>query len=232
MKKFFWIFLLILSVSSSLFLTSCKDDDDDDDDVIKAKVMVVHASPGAPDVDILVDDTKVNTVPLAYPNNTAYLDVTAGVRNVKVNVAGLTPVVNVLDFSTPTLVAGSSYSVFAGNTVADIEPIVFTDNLSAPEQGKAHVRFIHLSPDAPAVDIALVGGAVVFPNFSFKEASTFTPLNAGTYNLEVRVAGTATVALTLPPVTFVSGKIYTVFAKGLLAGTGDQALGAQVIANN
>ena len=105
MKKFFWIFLLVLSVSSSLFLTSCNDDDDDDNDVINAKVMVVHASPDAPGVDILVDDTKVNTAPLTFPNNSAYLDVTAGVRNVKVNVAGATPAVTVLDFATQWLIS-------------------------------------------------------------------------------------------------------------------------------
>jgi hypothetical protein len=29
-----------------------------------------------------------------------------------------------------------------------------------------------------------------------------------------------------------SGKIYTVFAKGFLGGTGAQALGAQIIVNN
>jgi hypothetical protein len=35
----------------------------------------------------------------------------------------------------------------------------------------------------------------------------------------------------LPPVTLQPGKIYTVFAKGFLAGTGAQALGAEVIVN-
>ena len=59
-----------------------------------------------------------------------------------------------------------------------------------------------------------------------------TALNAGTYNLEVRAAGTNTVALPLPNITLTAGKIYTVFAKGFLGGAGAQALGAQVIVNN
>lgn len=37
---------------------------------------------------------------------------------------------------------------------------------------------------------------------------------AGSYDLEVRVAGTSTVALELPGVTLESGKTYTVFAVG------------------
>lgn len=109
---------------------------------------------------------------------------------------------------------------------------MLTDDLTAPASGKAHVRFVHLSPNAPAVDVAVTGGAVVFGNKSFKDYTAFTPLDAGTYNLEVRVAGTSTVALPLPGITLQAGKIYTVFAKGFLGGTGSQALGAQIIANN
>ncbi|QQS30125.1 MAG: DUF4397 domain-containing protein [Sphingobacteriales bacterium] len=232
MNKFFWIFALVFSVASTLFTTGCDDDDDDNEDP-KARVMVIHASPDAPGVDVLVDDTKVNSTPLTFPNNSAYLDVMPGVRNVKVNVAGSNPVVTALNFNTPNLEAGKSYSAFAGNAVANIEPILFSDDLTVPAQGKAHVRFIHLSPDAPAVDIAVAGGgAVVFSNVAFKESSTFSPLDAGSYNLEVRVAGTQTVALTLPAITLEAGKIYTVFAKGFLAGTDAQALGAQIIVNN
>ena len=106
------------------------------------------------------------------------------------------------------------------------------DNLTAPASGKAHVRFIHLSPDAPAVDITLTDGTVVFGDYIFKEASAFTPLNAATYNLQVRLAGTSTVVLELPNIALTAGKIYTVFAKGFVGGTGTQALGAQIIVNN
>jgi hypothetical protein len=38
--------------------------------------------------------------------------------------------------------------------------------------------------------------------------------------------------LTLPGVALAAGKIYTVFAKGLVAGTGAQALGAQIVTHN
>ena len=72
---------------------------------------------------------------------------------------------------------------------------------------------------------------MVFANYTFKKASAFTPLDAGTYNLQVRLAGTSTVVLDLPGITLTSGKIYTVFAKGLVGGTGSQALGAQIIVN-
>jgi hypothetical protein len=38
--------------------------------------------------------------------------------------------------------------------------------------------------------------------------------------------------LNLPNIVLQAGKIYTVFAKGLVGGTGSQALGAQIVTHN
>jgi len=190
-------------------------------------VKVVHASPDAPGVDLLVDNTVAGTN-LTFPNNTGYLTVPSGTRNVKVNVTGT--MTTVIEANVPFMQA-SNYSVFAVNSVSNIEPLLIEDDLTAPAQGKAHVRFIHLSPDAPAVDITLTDGTVVFGNRAFKDFTAFTPLDAGSYDLQVRVAGTPNVALDLPGITLEAGKIYTVFAKGFLNGVGQQELGAEIIVN-
>ena len=68
-------------------------------------------------------------------------------------------------------------------------------------------------------------------NKDLKVYTAFTPLDAGTYNLEVRVAGTTPPVLPLPGIVLQAGKIYTVFAKGFLGGTGAEALGAEIIVN-
>jgi len=225
MRKAISIFVSVILATSIFTLSSCEDDVK----VTYGNVLVTHASPDAPGVDLLVDDVKVNTQPLTYPGNTGYLEAESGTRNIKVNVAGTTTTVINGDLD---LEADEYYSVFAVDEVAEITALVLVDDLTMPAAGKAHVRFVHLSPDAPAVDIAVASsGAVVFSDIAFKESTAFTPLDAGTYNLDVRVAGTTTVALVLPPVTLTAGKIYTVFAKGFLAGTGAQALGAEVIVN-
>jgi hypothetical protein len=190
--------------------------------------MVVHASPNAPAVDLLVDNGVAGSG-LAFPNNTAYLPVDAGTRNVKVNVSGTSTTVINADL---TLTANANYTVFAVDSVSKISTVVLTDNLAMPATGKAHVRFVHLSPNAPAVNITLTNGTIVFGNKAFKQATDFTPLDAGTYDLQVRDAATNnTVVLSLPGIALTNGKIYTVFAKGFLGGTGAQALGAQIIVN-
>ena len=225
---------LILALTLSLLTLSFIGCDDEETPVSptplpsNSLVKVVHASPDAPGVDLLVDNTVAGTN-LTFPNNTGYLTVPSGTRNVKVNVTGTsTTVIEAnIDFMT-----NKNYSVFAVNSVANIEAVLIEDDLTTPANGKAHVRFIHLSPDAPAVDVTLMDGTVVFGNNSFKDFTAFTPLDAGSYDLEVRVAGTTTVALDLPVINLEAGKIYTVFAKGFLSGNGQQQLGAEIIVNN
>lgn len=208
------------------------------DSTPQGKIMAIHASPDAPGVDLLIDNVKKNTAALTFPNNSGYVTVNQGTRNIKINVAGTnTTVINAnLDVA-----ANGNYSVFAYNRVASIGAIAVSDNLAAPAAGKAHIRFFHLSPDAPTVDVGVLNGTTftpVFSNRSFETQTTasanqgFTPVNAGTVTLQVRVSGTTSAALTIPGVTLADGKIYTIFARGLLAGNGAQALSAQVITNN
>lgn len=228
LKIFGWMAL-------SVFIASCDNDDDEEDmEQQQARVMVVHASPNGPAVDVRVNNAvALNNV--AFSANSAYLPVNAGTTNIKVSPTGTTNYV--IDANVP-LQGNMNYSVYAVDSVNKIKAAVVTDNLATPAAGKAHVRFFHFSPNAPAVDIAVTGGPVVFSNRVFNDQGTntgvqaFTPLDAGTYNLEVRLAGTTTRVLALPNVALTAGKIYTVFAKGFVGGTGAQALGAGVIVHN
>ena len=219
--------LSTLALAFCLVLSSCSKDESTPS---TSKAIIVHASPNAPDVDLLVDNNKQNSAAVPYLTNTGYLTLNAGSRNIKVNAAGSsTSVINAnLNFD-----ANANYTIFAIDSVSKISAIQLRDTLTAPATGKSHVRFVHLSPNAPAVDIAVRGGSVVFGNRTFKQFSAFTPLDAGDYNLDVRVAGTTTVALALPAIALQAGKIYTIYARGFLGvSSGNQALGASIITHN
>jgi len=180
----------------------------------QARVRVVHASPDAPAVDVLVNNgVAFSNAP--FKGITGYAALNTGTYNVKVVPTGATsPVVIQADLT----LEAKDYTVVAVGKLADIEPLVLVDNNSAPAAGKAHVRFVHASPDAPAVDIAVKGGPVLFSNVAFKGVGDYTPVDAGTYDLEVRLAGTQTVALAVPGLTLNDGTVYTVFAMGLAGG--------------
>jgi len=229
-KKF--LFLAVLA-AAMLSLSACKDEENTviTPDDPKSKISVVHASPNAPKVDILIDNAFVDT--LSYPRNTEYLEVNSGTRNVKIRATGTSLV---LIDANPSFDPDKSYSIFVIDSLIKISALQALDELTTPAAGKAHVRFIHLSPDAPAVNVIANGSITLFSNRSFNKIITaseqaFTPVDAATYNLQVRTISGNVLALDLPGVTFTAGKIYTIFAKGFLSGTGAQALGAQIIVN-
>jgi hypothetical protein len=186
-----------------------------DDD---ARVRVVHASPDAPAVDVYVDGSAVLT-DVPFPTASDYLPVAAGTYNVQVFAAGSDPEADspVIEADL-TLDAGTDYTVVAVGLLEDIGAEVFVDDNSAPAAGQAHVRVIHASPDAPAVDIGVADGPVLFSNLAFRELQGPAPVDAGTYDLQILAAGTDTVALPLDGVTLDEGLIYTVIAVGLLEG--------------
>lgn len=189
-----------------------------------ARVRVLHASPDAPAVDVYLNDTIVDALTnVPFGTLSDYLTIPAGDQNIKVYATGTTmdPVIE-LD---ATVDAGMAYTIAAVNPVASIDSAVFVDDPSLDYE-MAMVRVVHLSPDAPNVDIAPDGADPVVSNLAFPDATDYLALPAGTYDLEVRVAGTDTVALQLDPLDLMGGRAYSVFAIGSAA---EEALGGNAL---
>ncbi|HEX2910642.1 MAG TPA: DUF4397 domain-containing protein [Chloroflexia bacterium] len=180
------------------------------------KVRVAHLSPDAPAVDIYVDGNKVlNNV--AFKAVSSYLPVPAGQHRFEVRPAGAAASTKAVIDANANIEAGKDYTVAAINTLDKIQPLVLVDDNTTPGAGKAKVRVVHASPDAPAVDVAVKGGPVLINNLAFGKASDTLTVDAKTYDLEVRPTGTTTVALPLNGVSLNAGNIYTVFAADKVA---------------
>jgi hypothetical protein len=192
------------------------------EDAGEARVRVAHLSPDAPAVDILVDSVKV-IENLAFEELSDYATLPIGSYFIEVVPSGSTTPVVIS--ATLDLKANMDYTVAAVNELASIEALVLEDDNTLPDPGKAHVRFVHASPDAPAVDITLPDGTAIFSNIAFKEVGDYTPVDKGTYDLEVRPTGTDTSVLDLMGLDFDSMTVYTVFATGYATG-GTPALNA------
>jgi hypothetical protein len=184
-----------------------------------AKVRFVHASPDAPAVDIWVNG-GVAFPELIFGEVSPYASVPAGLYDVQVVPAGATSpvVIDLTGENAVNLFYNRAYTAIALNTLANIEPLLLQDDDTPAPMPFARVRFVHASPDAPAVDVAVVGGPFLFENVAFKGVGDYVQVPAGTYNLEVRVAGTSTVALPLPAVKLDGGTTYTVYAIGFAGG--------------
>jgi hypothetical protein len=203
-----------------LVAVGCSDDDSNPANptappAAVAQLRVAHLSPDAPPVDVRVNGT-VAVQGAAYMDVSNYLPVPAGDVRIQVTPAGAASPV-VIDATVP-LGVGAFYTVAATGLLASgLQPVVLVDNRSTGSEAK--VRFVHASPDAPAVDVAVTGGPVLFGGVPFRGAADYAGVSGGTYDLEVRVAGTQTVALPLPGFPIRGGTNYTVFAIGR-AGNG------------
>lgn len=195
-----------------------------------AMVRVLHASPDAPAVDVYLDDVKVGALTnVPFGTISGYLDIPAGGHNVKVYATGTTTGA-VIDADV-TVASGSRYTIAATNAVASITAQVIEDE-PAPDCAGAQVRVIHFSADAPAVDVATAGAApaaAVVKALAYPNATGYLSLPAGSYDLEVRLAGTTTVALPLPAVAVEACTSYSVFAVGSAANPAVGGKALQVV---
>ncbi|WP_226666497.1 DUF4397 domain-containing protein [Metabacillus litoralis] len=177
-------------------------------------VRVLHTSPDAPAVDVYVNGQKVIT-DLTFKETTDYLRLPPGQYTIEVYPAG--DMSQLVLQERVALTRNTYYTAAATGKLANISLDVFVDKpYVSPNQSK--VRVIHLSPDAPNVDIAVKGGDVLFRNVPFKKATDYLTLSPMTVNLEVRVAGTNNVVLSIPQVQLKAGKTYTAVAVGLANG--------------
>lgn len=179
-----------------------------------ASIRLAHMVPGAPAVDVYVNGQRAFGG-LAFKQATEYAAVPAGQPNIRMARAG-DPQAVVAE-AMLSVQGGRQYTAIATLVSGQIVPLVLTDDNTPPAAGNAHVRFVHASPDAPAVDIAARGGGVLFSNVSYRNVGQYRAVPTGTYTLEVRPAGQSTVALTVPNVELKDGQVLTIIGAGQLA---------------
>ncbi|MGF7059090.1 hypothetical protein HNR33_002770 [Brassicibacter mesophilus] len=178
-------------------------------------VRVFHASPDAPAVDVLVNNRPVAT-DLKYKEFTNYLPFYPGRYSIKVFPAGnRTNAVIDTEVNVPP---GSIYTLAAVGKLNEISLLPILDPRMPIPSGKVYIRFGHLSPNAPKVDVRLSDGTTLFRNVGFKEVTRYIPVDPGTYTLEVFPAGTNRRVLYVPNVTLKGNRFYTVYAVGLAGG--------------
>lgn len=207
--------LLTLLLAASALTAACSDDDNDTGPEGQARLRVVHASPDAPAVDVLVDDAAALSN-VDYLTASDYVELADGAHNVKVNAAGTSTTVIDADVD---LADGTDYTVIAFGLLDAIQPIVLEDDNSTPAAGTARVRAIHGAPSAPAVDVYvtapgadLEAASPALSNVAFGDVADYLEVPAGDYQVRVTPAGTKTVVIDSGALTLTSGQVRTAIA--------------------
>lgn len=177
-------------------------------------IRILHASPDAPPVDIYADGNLI-VKNLAYKQLTNYVSVKPREYTIQVFPTGqkTNPLIN----GKLTVPPKNSYTVAAIGRLSNIGLLPIMEiYMPMVDKRNSYIRFAHLSPNAPAVDITLPDGTKLFSNVKYKEYTDYISLPPGNYTLQVKPAGTNNVVLTVPNVKLSPGTIYTVYAVGLV----------------
>jgi hypothetical protein len=235
---------------------------------LRFKMLFCNAGVQSPDLNVLLNNEVVGSNLRAY-SNLDYVSFPAGIAQIRAKAATGTiggtlgssdllfraGATNNNNFTAPS---GRNYTTFITDTLNRPRPttigatdpgglrfLVVEDNLAAPAVGKAHVRFYHLAPGAPAVWVGLKDSTTaIFNDRRYRATSqgtapnvvnfnAFVPVNAGIYDFDVHTgSATGPVALSIPNVTLEAGKIYTIYAKGKPGLADPHGLGAAIIQHN
>lgn len=203
----------IIAIALLPFLTSCLDDDDKNLETVPvAYVSFYHGSPKISSLQIEVDHRPYNTNTFDYSTYFDYGRFYTGDRNFSFKIG------NAANSLLDTLVkfeADKAYSFFISEEEDGFLPLLVEDDLDSPATGKALIRLVHLSPDAP--EVTLLTGEdeeELFENQGYREVSDFVEVEAGRLNLNLVAAAGSESLVSATNVNVREGRIYTLVVRG------------------
>ena len=173
-------------------------------------VRVFHASPNAPAVDVYINKALVFSN-ISFKDFSEYIPLSKGEYEMEVypanqkNTPVITENIQVPEKQVITV-------AIAGN-LDDLQVVPYIEgNAEDLPVNQSRVRAIHLSPDAPEVDI-LVNNNLAFDDVGFLDASDYIQLPSAIYDVTINIADTQDIVLSLRP-DFKSQKVYTIYIVG------------------
>ncbi|WP_343337841.1 hypothetical protein TPELB_30890 [Terrisporobacter petrolearius] len=173
-------------------------------------VRVFHASPNGPSVDIYVNG-GLAFKNLQFKDFTEYVQLPMGEYKIEVFSAGQkeTPILT----QNIRLPEKEVVTIAAVGNFENLQLIPYIEgNADDLFEDESRVRIIHLSPDAPNVDV-LIDGNLAFTDIGFMDATDYVQLLSDSYNLTVNLADTKDTVLTLNT-DLKSQKVYTIYVVG------------------
>ncbi len=182
----------------------------------EAFVRMLHASADGSAVDVYANGNLIARG-LSYGQMTEYVPVKPGNYSIQVFPAGM--VENPVLSSALTVLPETSQTITAIGKQGDLTIFPIREvYMPLLDKRSAYLRFVHLSPNTPPLDITLPDGKVLFSNICYRDYSNYITLPPGYYNLQARETGTDNVLFRIPNVNLAPGSVDTIYAVGLING--------------
>ncbi len=183
-------------------------------------VRVAHLVPGAPNVDLFVDNAKTfENAP--YKRVSPYKEISEGDHKYYLRQAGQDAAQSLAEEDARTSDAGGHYTILAVPTSVVGRPAlrILKDDYDVPANGKAKVRVIHAALGTGDVDVIANGVSdSLFDDIGYADDEDYKEINPVNGTLEVRLEGKNIAVATLPNTMFEAGKLYTIFVVGSPTG--------------
>lgn len=182
-------------------------------DMEASYVRVFHASPDAPAVDIYVNGSLVFQN-LSFKSFSAYVQLPMG--KYKVTVYPANQNTNPVLTQTIEVPQEEVITVAAAGNLENLQLVPYIEeDANDLEENESKLRFIHLSPGAPGIDI-IIDGNLFFEDVAFLDSTDYKEIQSKTHNVSINVANTQDSVLAFP-LTLKSQKVYTVYIVGDLS---------------
>ena len=209
---------------------------DDDDDVTFVNdyytgLRVIHAGYDAPPAAVFLNGALV-VDSLEFGESSGYALVLSDVYDMEITPAdGETA--ELVSIENLVLMPLEVITVFAVGARADLRPLITEDSRFLLD-GRARARFVHASPDAPAVDLRIdsADGTQIFQGVSFPRVTDYTALDPGDYVFVVTAAGNTDPLAAFDDVALETGTLYTIAALGTLNGDDEYDFMVRVYTDN
>jgi hypothetical protein len=218
--------LLIATVLIILTAAGCKKTTYEPPQAVSA-IGFFGASPDAPPLSIYLNSNKLDEDSLDYKGSIFYVNAYSGNRDIIAYKSGVKKITQ-----TVKLEDGKIYSCYLTGNYSTAEFVLLEDSLSTPAIGKANIRFVNMSVEAPSLDLGLNDGTTVISGRTYKANSGFTTI-AGEkqYSFVIREHGSTVNKVIVPAVNIMAGHNYTIWTRGIYTATDGAALAADVVLN-
>lgn len=181
-------------------------------------VRLLNASTDYPSVDVVVNGNSVAR-DLAYQQFAGYFTVMPCIYHIKIYPAGKhgdSPIAEACFEISPKCVMTIAFVGGCTGLLGIAEE--YDPCRRMRERCKAYVRFVNLSSNSPPLDVAVAGGARLFENVPYLAHTRYLPVEPGTYQLQLKPAGSSQPGIVTQPAELAQSRATTVYAVGLAGG--------------
>ena len=218
-----------------------------------ARIKFFNFGVNAPSVNFYANDTKMTAISSATGAESVlgtaygfagaggfYAGINPGQYTLTGKISALTDKDLAISKLATAVADGKFYSYYVSGfydpASKSAESFIVEDAVPAIDYSVAYVRFVNaISNSSPMVlnatstttsAVTPVGSAI-----GYKSGGVFTALPGGVYDLSARVAGSTTDAIVRPAVSFSSGRVYTVGARGDITVSSTSATNRPILDN-